>query len=753
MKFSEMWIREWINPPISSIELVDQLTMAGFKVNELKPVVANVFYGVVIGEIIECEMHPNFHNIWITKINNGGNKLLNIICNASNCRKNIRVVVANIGAILPNGCEVKLKTVQGKQSEGILCTFSTLGIINHTVGIIELPIDAPIGENFYNYLRLDDNILDINITPNRGDCLSIIGISKEIAAINRLKLKKIKISPIVPTINDTIPISIDVPGACPQFLGRILKNIHITASTPVWIAEKLRRCGIRAINIVIDILNYVLLELGHPIHVFDYKKIDGRIIHIRSSKIGETLTLSNNHNLKLLPNTIIISDRTKPLSIAGTMIPSKYSIGSDTCHIVLQSAFFTPSTIASQSILYHMRDLYSLRYERGVDPNISKLALDRVTSLLLKNCGGYPGPIINITHKNMLPKPTNITLHRAKLDKIIGFHILDSEITHILKRLSFQVEFSNNIWKVLSPTWRFDVSIAENLVAEIIRIHGYDNVPGTTICTNLITNRTHASNVPLSRIKNLLIDRGYQEIITYSFVSSGIQKLLYPQKIPLILKNPITLDMSSMRLSLWSGLIKSVIYNQNRQQKQIKLFESGICFIPHKHSKNQVRQDFMIAGIRSGFRFNEHWDITKVYPVDFYDIKGDVEALLSITNKLHWIRFKKYIHPALHSGQSAAIYLKNICIGYIGMIHPTIQMKLNLRSQALVFELSWNMISQYTLSKIANISKFPKNFRDISIIVPNKVSAESVITECKKIANEDQLIDIKLSDVYKGFTL
>ncbi|URJ28931.1 phenylalanine--tRNA ligase subunit beta [Blochmannia endosymbiont of Camponotus sp. C-046] len=749
MKFSEMWIREWINPPISSIELVDQLTMAGFKVNELKPVI-NIFYGVIIGEIVECKMHPNVNNMWIIKVNKGNNELLNIVCAASNCRKNIRVVVAKVGAVLPNGRKIKTKTIHGKESEGILCTFSTFGIINHTVDIIELPTNAPIGENFYNYLRFNDNIIEINVTPNRGDCLSIIGISREIAAINHLKLKKIKIEPTIPTINDTIPISVEIPDACPQYLGRIIKNIHITAPTPLWITEKLRRCGICSVNIVVDIINYVLLELGQPIHVFDYTKIDGNIIRIRFSEIGEILTLSNHNNLKLSQNTIIISDRKKPLSIAGAIIPNKYSVCSETRHIMLQSAVFTPSTIASQSILHPIHDLYSFRYVRGIDPSISQLALDRVTSLLLKNCGGCPGPIVNITNKNILPKPINIILNRTKLDKIIGFHIIDSEITHILRRFGFQIKFSDNIWKVLPPTWRFDISIEENLISEITRIYGYNNIPRVSICTNLITDRTHSSTIPLSRIKNLLVDRGYQEIITYSFVSSGMQKLLHPKKIPLILKNPITLEMSTMRLSLWSGLIKTVIYNQNRQQKQIKLFESGICFIPQKNFENQVYQDFMIAGIRSGLRFNEHWDLKKIHPVDFYDIKGDVEALLNLTNKLHCIRFKKYTHPALHSGQSAAIYLENICIGYIGMIHPSIQMTLNLRSQTLVFELSWNMISQFILSKVTSISKFPKNFRDISIIVPNKVSAESIIAECKKIDNKDQLVDIKLSDVYKS---
>ncbi|WP_331828215.1 phenylalanine--tRNA ligase subunit beta [Candidatus Blochmannia sp. SNP] len=748
MKFSEMWIREWTNPSISSIKLVNQLTMAGFKVNEVKPV-SNIFYGVVIGEIVECKIHPNFNNVWITKVNDGSNKLLNIVCDAANCRENIRTVIANVGSILPNGHKVKLTIIRGQQSEGMLCTFSALGIMHHAVGIIELPTDAPIGQDFYNYLHLNDNIFEINVTPNRGDCLNIIGISREIAAINHLKLKKIKINSITPTINETIPISIEVPDACPQFLGRILKNIHITVPTPLWITEKLRRCGICSVNVVTDIANYVLLELGHPVYIIDYEKIEGNIIRIRFSQIGETLSLSNNNNLKLFPNTIVISDFKKPLSIAGITIPNQYCICSNTCHIMLQSAFFKPSTIASQSKLYHMHDLFSFRYARGVDPSISKLALDRVTSLLLKICGGYPGPIISIINNDILPKPTNIILNRTKLNKILGFNILDKEITHILTRLGFKTEFLNKTWKVLTPTWRFDISIEENLIAEIIRINGYNNIPNIFIPTKLITNYNPTSTISLSRIKNLLIDRGYQEIITYSFVNPNIQKLLHPQQDPLILKNPITLDMSTMRLSLWPGLIKSVVYNQNRQQKQVKLFESGMCFIPKKTAENQVYQNFMIAGIRSGFRFNEHWDLTE-HPVDFYDIKGDVESLLNITNKLSYVKFKKYTHPALHSGQSAAIYLNNVCIGYIGMIHPAIQAKLNLRLHTLVFELSWNMISRPTLSKITTVSKFPKNYRDISIIVPDNISAESVITECKKIAHQDQLVEIKLSDVYKG---
>ncbi|URJ24865.1 phenylalanine--tRNA ligase subunit beta [Candidatus Blochmannia ocreatus (nom. nud.)] len=757
MKFSEMWIRQWINPPVNSAELGDQLTMAGLKVTELQPV-SNKFYEIIIGEIIECKTHEALQNIWITTVNIGDIKLLNIFCQKKNCKKNIRVAVAKIGVILPNGNYIKPITIQGKQSEGILCTFAELGITNITEEIIELPNDAPIGQNLFNYLNLHDNTLEINITPNRGDCLSVIGVSREIAVINQLKLKKIKTSAVIPTISDTIPIFIDVPEVCPQFFGRILKNININTPTPVWITEKLRRCNINTVNIVIDTIHYVLLELGQPIYIFDYEKLEGQLICIRFSQIGEELVLSNKNNktLKLFPNTIVFCDKKKPLSIAGAAIPDTYSVQPTTHNIILQSAFFYPITIARQSKQYNLHDPYSFRYARGVDIKISEEALNQATNLLINNCGGQSGPIINITNHNFLPKTIKITLNRSKLDKLLGFHIPDQKISHILTQLGYKFIFINDTWTVTIPTWRFDISIEENLIAEIIRINGYNNIPKKTFYHyHSSTNQKYHHNfsdISLSRAKTLLIDKGYQEIITYSFINPKIQKLLHPKQTPLILKNPITSEMSVMRLSLWTGLITTLLYNYNRQHKQIKLFESGICFVPKNHSNKQVEQNLMISGIRSGLRFNKHWDLG-IYPVDFYDIKGDVEALLNITIKMHCVKFREYTHPALQLGQSAAIYVKNICIGYIGMINPMIQMQLNIRPKILMFELSWNMMKQCTFSEVHNtisVSKFPKNYRDISVIIPEDICIDSIITACKSLSKKDKIIDIQLFDIYKG---
>lgn len=756
MKFSEFWLREWVDDvSINNHQLIDQLTMIGFQVEESKPVYEYKFYNIVIGMVVEYKIHPNLINTWIITVNNGSERLIKIISkNIISCRDTFRVVVANVGAVLPNGRVVDPVFIGKEKSEGLLCTYSMLKLNNCTKDLIELPEDAPVGFNFYDYLDLNDNIININIPPNRGDCFNVIGLSREIASVNQLELKTLQINDIPLTIDDSIPIVIETPEQCPKFLGRIVKNINISVITPLRIQEKLRRCGVCPINVVMDIINYVLLELGYPIYVFDYDKIDQNAIYIRYSRFGEVLEVSDhNINLELCKDTLIISDCYKPLAIAGVIIGNQFDISAITCNILLQSAFFDPSIITKQSAFYNLNTVTSIRHVQGIDVNLSELALNYVTSLLLKICNGYAGPITNIINNNYLPKSNSITLHKSKLEKILGFHIIEQRIELILKNLKFQVSrIQNSLWEVLPPSWRCDITIEEDLIAEIIRIYGYDKIPKVSLINSFLTEFYFQPNIiSLSRIKTALVDRGYHEVITYSFVNPNIQKLLYPKDTSLKLMNPMSLDMSVMRLSLWPGLIKTVIYNQNRQQKHIMLFEIGICFVPDKMNKNTISQKLMISGIRYGLRFNEHWDLIESI-VDFYDIKGDVEYILNIIfNKCsNNIIFKVCQHSALHPKQNSAIYLDKVCIGYIGMIHPTIQNKLDLHLNTLMFELHWDVISKIKLPiKISDISKFPKNYRDISLIVPTYINAEDIINTCKTIDSK-QLIDVKLIDVYTG---
>ncbi|UVK78845.1 MAG: phenylalanine--tRNA ligase subunit beta [Sodalis sp. Ffu] len=744
MKFSERWLREWVNPSIDSATLADQITMAGLEVDAVEPV-AGSFSGVVVGRIVECLPHPNSDRHLVTKVDIGSELLLNIVCGAPNCRVDICVAVATIGALLGD-FKIKVKKLRGASSEGMLCSFSALGISADHGDIIELPIDAPIGHDIRDYLQLDDNTIDISVTPNRADCLCLLGIARDISVVNRLPLQQPQIDPIVPVIDSSLPIRIDAIYACPCYLGRVVKNIDVSVTTPLWMKEKLRRCGIRSVDAVVDINNYVLLELGQPMHTFDLNSIDGGI-HVRLAQQGEALTLLDGSEAVLTSDTLVIADQKKALVIAGIFGGFNSGIGPTTHDIMLECAFFNPLAIAGQAGRYGLHTDASHRYERGVDPTIQRRAMERATALLLTICGGQPGPVIDVTAATALPQPATITLRRAKLDRLIGHIIADHEVNDILIRLGCKVNRTTEGWLVQAPSWRFDMEIEEDLVEEVARFYGYNTIPNIPVHSNFKIPHHSEATLPLSRVKAMLVDRGYQEAITYSFVDPKIQTLLYPEQ-ALLLPSPISVEMSAMRLSLWTGLLSVVIYNQNRQQQRIRLFESGFRFVIDNTANLGIRQDFMLAGVITGQRFDEHWDM-ECQPVDFYDAKGDLEAILELTGKLDDIEFKTQANPALHPGQSAAIYLKEEAIGFIGVIHPVLEEKLNLNGCTLVFELLWEKINARKVPEATNISRFPANRRDIAVVVAEDIPAAAVIAECKKI-NMNQLISVNLFDVYRG---
>ncbi|CUX95896.1 Phenylalanine--tRNA ligase beta subunit [Candidatus Gullanella endobia] len=746
MKFSEFWLREWVNLEINSELLVNQITMFGLEVDYVEPV-AGEFSGIVVGRIVECRQHPNVNKLCIVKVDIGSDRLLDIICDALNCHVDLLVAVAITDAILPNGFKVKVTKLHGELSEGMLCSFSELGIINNHDGIIELPDEAPIGKNIRDYLHLDDKIININVTPNRSDCLGLLGIARDVAAKNRLPLNMPVIETVIPKINDVIPIRVDEYEACIRYFSRIINNINVNAVTPLWMKEKLRRCGIRSVDVIVDISNYILLELGQPICVFDRENIKGGII-IRYAKHSETLTLLDGSIVMLSPDTLVISDYSKILAIAGILNDSLSKISSTTRDIVLECACFNPLAITGQARRYGLHNDASHRYEHGVDPELQSRAIERVTTLLLDICGGQPGPVIDATSKLTQIKPIIITLRRKMLDRLIGYFIPDKDISDILIRLGFQISQTTEGWQVIAPSWRFDIAIEADLIEEVARMYGYEAIPNMPVCANLVIPYCREVTTPLSRVKTLLVDRGYQEAITYSFVDPKIQALLHPQQASLILPRPISQNMSNMRLSLWTGLISTAVYNQNRQQQRVRLFESGLCFIPDNKADLGVRQDLMLSGLISGPLFDENWDQPRQL-VDFYDAKGDLEAILELTGKLNNIEFRVQSHPALHPGKSAAIYLNNEFIGFIGVIHPYIKSKLNLNSCMLVFELLWEKIAERKIPKVNHVSRFPANRRDIAVVVSDNVAAADVIIECKK-AIKNHLVIVNLFDVYRG---
>lgn len=746
MKFSELWLREWVNPAISSDALSEQITMAGLEVDDVTPV-AGQFTGVVVGQVVACQQHPNADKLRVTKVDIGGDRLLDIVCGAPNCRAGLTVAVATIGAVLPGDFKIKAAKLRGEPSEGMLCSFSELGISDDHNGIIELPADAPKGVDIREYLQLYDHTIDISVTPNRADCLGLIGIARDVAVLNRLPLNVPSIDAVPATVSDRLPIQVEAPSACPRYLGRVIKGIDVSVASPLWLKEKLRRCGIRSVDAVVDITNYVLLELGQPMHAFDRDRIEGGIV-VRMAREQEALTLLDGSEVKLSSNTLVIADQNKALAMAGIFGGQHSGIGPDTRDVVLECAYFDPLAITGRARAHGLHTDASHRYERGVDPALQPRAMERATALLLQICGGQAGPVIDVTDASTLPVPARITLRRSKLDRLIGHVIADDEVTDILTRLGCEVVVAQDSWQALAPSWRFDMQIEEDLVEEVARVFGYNNIPNTPVRASLEMTHHREANLGLQRVKTLLVDRGYQEAITYSFVDPKVQQLLHPGEEALVLPSPISLDMSAMRLSLWSGLIGAVIYNQNRQQSRIRLFESGLRFVPDNSADLGIRQDLMLSGVIAGSRNDEHWDLARA-PVDFYDLKGDLEAVLELTGQLADFEFKPATNPALHPGQSAAIYRAGEAIGFIGVLHPELEAKLNLNGRTLVFELRWDKVVERKVPDARDISRFPANRRDIAVVVAENVLAADIIAECKKVG-ENQVVGVNLFDVYRG---
>jgi phenylalanyl-tRNA synthetase beta chain len=746
MKFSESWLREWINPEISSDKLADQLTMAGLEVDDVEKV-AGDFSGVVVGKVVECKQHPNADKLRVTKVDIGKPELLDIVCGAPNCRQGLTVACATIGAVLPGDFKIKAAKLRGEPSEGMLCSYSELGISDDHNGIIELPDDAQLGQDIRQYLNLDDVMIDISVTPNRADCFGIIGVARDISAVNNIPMKELHVQEITHTIPDTLTIQVDETKAAPRYLGRIIKDVKVDATTPLWMKEKLRRGGIRSIDAIVDITNYVLLELGHPMHAFDLSEIEKGIV-VRYANKDEKLVLLNGNEVKLNEKTLVIADHQKVLAIAGIMGGEKSGVTNITKDIFVESAFFSPLAITGKAREYGLHTEASHRYERGVDPYLQFLAMNRATQLIVDICGGEVGPITEVTNEKELPVQAIIQLHRNKIDRIIGYKIETQKITDILVRLGCEVSYNENIWVVKSPSWRFDLQIEEDLVEEVARIYGYNNIPNVNMKIESVMAPKPESTIQLSRIKNLLVDKGYQEAVTYSFVDPKTQQILHPQQHQITLPNPISSEMSVMRLSLWSGLLDAVIYNQNRQQSRMRLFETGLRFIPDNTCECGVRQELMLSGVVTGSLYEEHWALPK-QNIDFYDLKGDLESLFSLLGCNEAIEYKKSELEALHPGQSAAIYLHDELVGNFGVLHPEIEKKLSLNSKTLVFEINLDKIKGKRIPVAHELSKYPSNKRDIAVVVSNTIPAADIISECKRVGGE-QLVRVNLFDVYQG---
>ena len=739
MKCSESWLREWVNPGKTQVELCHDLTMGGLEVEELAPV-AQAFSGIIVGQVVKLEKHPEADRLRLCEVNVGQATPLKIVCGASNVSVGMKAPVAMIGAVLPDKTIIKPAKLRGYSSEGMLCSASELGLAEESEGLLALAEDAPIGEDVRKYLMLDDYTIDISITPNRGDCLSVRGIAREIAALTGSPLRPISVTATKPTSKDVLSLTVEVPAGCPHYVGRVIRNVKADLTTPIWLKERLRRSGVRTISPIVDVTNYVMLELGQPMHAFDLATIDKEII-VRQSKKGEKIALLDGSEKELDAKTLIIADHEKPLAIAGVMGGVDSSVTLSTCDIFLESAFFSPATIARQRQYYNLNSDSAYRFERGVDPTIQQEAIERATQLIVQLVGGEPGPVIEKTGQNFPAAEVIIQLKFAKIEQILGINISQEKVESIFDALKFKWEWKDASWRIHIPRYRFDILLPEDVIEEIARLYGYDNIPTHHIQATLQVDQTGETGQDLHDLRQALSNQGFHEIISYSFIHRKLQALLDPQEVPRELVNPITADMTVMRTNLWPGLVNTLLANKSRQQHRIRLFEIGTCFTTQN---DKLLQQLRIGAIITGLAHPEQWGVP-AREADFYDLKGNIENLLAHLE----LTFKPETHPALHPGQTGAIYHQEQKIGIMGALHPTVLQALDLTSQAYLFELDLSMLLKAGSPRFHEVSRFPEIRRDIAILVNQAIPAKGIQDTIKVIAG-DWLKDVFIFDVYQG---
>jgi phenylalanyl-tRNA synthetase beta chain len=741
MKISENWLREWANPGLNTDQLVSQLTMAGLEVDSVESA-APEFSQVVVAEVIACEKHPDADKLNVCQVKDGGTEPVQVVCGAKNVRAGLKVAFAQVGAELP-GFKIKKAKLRGVESFGMICSEKELQLSDATDGIMELPQEAPVGTALADYLDLNDTLIEIDLTPNRGDCLSIEGVAREVYANNDIASTPVLITDVDAQIDDVFKVELQNPQACPHYVGRVIKGINPSAETPLWMKEKLRRSGLRAISPVVDVTNFVMMELGQPMHGFDLNKLDGGI-RVRNATAGEKITLLDGSEVECRDDTLVIADHRHAVAIAGIMGGQDSSVDDKTQDIFLESAFFTPSLIAGKARSYGLHTDSSHRFERGVDPELQLRALQRATFLLQDIVGGKAGPVIEQTDEDLAPQTPWVDLRHARIERLLGISVEQSKVEQILQKLEMTVENMPEGWRVKAPSYRFDINIEADLIEEIGRIIGYDNIPGTKEAAHVSMASFSETEISINQLRDTLVARGYYEAITYSFVSPELQQILHPGQTTLSLANPISSDMSEMRTRLLPGLVQAIQHNLNRQQPRIRLFETGLCFIPQG---DELVQRAHIAGIISGLSDNESW-LSGKQEVDFYDIKGDLQSLMQLTDD-DTFEFRPSGNEILHPGQSADIFYRGDAVGFVGALHPLVLKALGIDQKLFVFELETECLQHKALPAFTELSKFPSIRRDFALIVERDISAQQLIETVKKVDSEI-IKEVFVFDVYTG---
>ncbi|TDV56751.1 phenylalanyl-tRNA synthetase beta subunit [Pseudomonas graminis] len=743
MKFSEQWLRGWVSPQVSRDELVARLSMAGLEVDSVTPA-AGVFSGVVVGEVLSTEQHPDADKLRVCQVSNGA-ETFQVVCGAPNVRPGLKIPFAMIGAQLPGDFKIKKAKLRGVESNGMLCSQAELQVGEGNDGLMELPTDAPVGQDVRVYLELDDASIEVDLTPNRGDCLSVAGLAREVGALYDAVVTRPQVA-VVPAVHDEVrPVEVIASAACPRYLGRVIRNVDLSRPTPLWMVERLRRSDVRSIDAAVDITNYVMLELGQPLHAFDLAEINGGI-RVRMAEEGEKLVLLDGQEVSLRADTLVIADHQRALAIAGVMGGEHSGVSATTRDIFLESAFFDQIAVAGKARSYGLHTDASHRYERGVDWQLAREAMERATGLLLEITGGEAGPVIETVSDQHLPSVEPIILRAERIEQMLGMKMDAAEIERLLTALGLTVApHASEQWRVEVPSHRFDITLEVDLIEELARLHGYNRLPVRYPQARLAPQPRAEAQSDLPALRRLLVARGYQEAITYSFIDQKWFELFSPGVEPLLLANPISADMSAMRSSLWPGLVKSLQHNLNRQQDRVRLFESGLRFVGQLEG---LKQEPMLAGVICGSRLPEGWAQGRDV-VDFFDVKADVEAVLGFAGAQDDFRFVPGSHPALHPGQTARIERDGREVGYIGALHPELSKTLGLDRPVFVFELVLAEVAVGRLPKFHELSRFPEVRRDLALLADRDVSATAVLDVIRENAGE-WLTDLRLFDVYQG---
>ncbi len=749
MLISQSWLTEWVAPEIGPEALAEKLTLAGLEVDSVAhagPALDNT--RIVIGQIVSVKPHANATELRICDVDVGRPGNFSIVCGAANAKTGMKTAVALCGAKLV-GFSVAEREIRGVKSYGMLCSAAELGLAEVSGGILEFDQSAEPGQGVGDYLDLRDSVIQLKLTPNRGDCLGIVGVAREVSTLTNSRLNIPKIQKIRATVNKALKVTLDAPQACPRYVGRAITHIDMTAKTPDWMAERLRRCGMRSINPIVDVTNYVMYELGQPMHAFDLKKIARGIVVRRAGK-GEKLALLNGSTVALDTHNLVIADREKSIALAGIMGGANSAISENTVEIYLEAAYFSSADIRGKAREFGMHTDASHRFECGVDSGLPLRAMERATRLVLQIAGGQAGPITHAVVKSALPETPNIRFSYAEISRVLGISIPVDRSTQIMQNLGMSVAATENGWMVRPPGWRFDIQAQHDLVEEIGRCYGFDKVPPRMPLVQPRTGAHLEKNLSPNDIKRTLVHRGYHEAITYSFVDATMQKQLLGKGGAIRLANPIAENMSVMRQSLWPGLMEALRTNLNRQEGRVRLFEMGNVFYRAKNALKS-REIQRVAGLVCGHCFPRQWGIAGI-EADFYDIKADLESLIKLTSLAGKLRFRPGSHAALHPGQCAQIHIGGQQIGLIGKLNPAQQKLYDIDKSIYLFEVDLDPLSCFVIPCFSGISKFPSMQRDIAVLADESVSVQSIMDLVRASAG-GMLKKLELFDVYRDSNL